>query len=274
MMGGEGSVDDAVPLGDIELSAIGEAMNQMIGSSSTSISQMIKMKIDIGTPQAFLMESASTDYFENFGFTDDEKVACVSFRMEVDSLIDSKIMQLLPVEFAIDMVKKLRGDMLNSSAAAKPTQPPPAAPAPTPAPAAAAPPPPVQAPAPEAVPVYAQPQYMPPPQAQPPVMQNVNVQPVQFQSFDVNSLMQQKENMGIVMDVPLEISVELGRTKKKIREILEFTPGTIVELDKMAGEPIDILVNGKFVAKGEVVVVMDENFGIRITDIVGVEDRI
>ncbi len=85
--------------------------------------------------------------------------------------------------------------------------------------------------------------------------------------------MQQRENIDIVMDVPLEVTVELGRTRKKIKEILEFTPGTIVELDKLAGEPIDILVNGKFVAKGEVVVI-DENFGIRITDIISVDKRI
>ena len=89
----------------------------------------------------------------------------------------------------------------------------------------------------------------------------------------MGDVLQQKENMGIIMDVPLEITVELGRTHKKISEILEFSPGTVLELDKLAGEPIDILVNGKFVAKGEVVVI-DENFGIRITDIISVEKRI
>ena len=79
--------------------------------------------------------------------------------------------------------------------------------------------------------------------------------------------------MGIIMDVPLDITVELGRTHRKISEILDFSPGTVIELDKLAGEPIDILVNGKFVAKGEVVVI-DENFGIRVTDIVSVEKRL
>ena len=99
-------------------------------------------------------------------------------------------------------------------------------------------------------------------------MQDVNVQPVQFQSFapGVNPITQQ-ENIDLIMDVPLEVTVELGRTKKSIKEILEFAPGTIVELDKIAGEPIDVLVNGKMVAKGEVVVI-EESFGIRITDIV------
>ncbi|MCL2363025.1 MAG: flagellar motor switch protein FliN, partial [Defluviitaleaceae bacterium] len=103
--------------------------------------------------------------------------------------------------------------------------------------------------------------------------ENVNIQPAQFQGFDPGDVMQQKENIEIIMDVPLEVSVELGRTNKKIREILEFSPGSVIELDKQAGEPIDILVNGKFVAKGEVVVI-DENFGIRITDIISPDKRI
>jgi flagellar motor switch protein FliN/FliY len=101
----------------------------------------------------------------------------------------------------------------------------------------------------------------------------VNVQPAQFQNFDIGNVIQQKENIGIIMDVPLEVSVELGRTIKPIKEILEFAPGTIIELDKLAGEPIDVLVNGKFIAKGEVVVI-EENFCIRITDIISVENRI
>jgi flagellar motor switch protein FliN/FliY len=101
----------------------------------------------------------------------------------------------------------------------------------------------------------------------------VNAQPAHFQNLDITELAQQKENIGIIMDVPLEITVELGRTSRKIREILEFGPGTIVGLDKIAGEPIDILVNGKYVASGEVVVV-DENFAVRVTDILSVDKRI
>ena len=101
----------------------------------------------------------------------------------------------------------------------------------------------------------------------------INAQPASFQSLDITELAQQKENIGIIMDVPLDVTVELGRTSRKIREILEFAPGTIVDLDKLAGEPIDILVNGKFVATGEVVVV-DENFAVRVVDIVNVDKRI
>ena len=96
----------------------------------------------------------------------------------------------------------------------------------------------------------------------------VNVQNVQFQAFNpmANPLTQQ-ENIGLIMDVPLEVSVVLGRTKKSIKDILEFSPGTIIELDKLAGEPIDVMVNQKMVAKGEVVVI-EESFGIRITEII------
>ena len=99
-------------------------------------------------------------------------------------------------------------------------------------------------------------------------MQDVNVQQAQFQSFMPGiSPLEQQENIDLIMDVPLEVTVELGRTNKSIKEILEFSPGTIIELNKLAGEPIDVLVNGKFVAKGEVVVI-EECFGIRVTEIV------
>ena len=98
--------------------------------------------------------------------------------------------------------------------------------------------------------------------------QNVNVQPAQFQSFSNDSVgLSGQENIGLIKDVTLEVTVELGRTKKSISEILEFSPGTIIELDRIAGEPIDVLVNGKFVAKGEVVVI-EESFGVRITEII------
>ncbi len=99
-------------------------------------------------------------------------------------------------------------------------------------------------------------------------MQSMNIQPAQFQNFSADySGILSNENIGLIMDVPLEVTVELGRTSKSISEILEFAPGTIIELDKIAGEPIDVLVNGKFVAKGEVVVI-EESFGIRVTEII------
>ena len=99
-------------------------------------------------------------------------------------------------------------------------------------------------------------------------MQNVNVQPAQFQNFSADGRgVAGQENIGLIIDVPLEVTVELGRTTKSISEILNFAPGTIIELDRIAGEPIDVLVNGKFVARGEVVVI-EESFGIRVTEII------
>jgi flagellar motor switch protein FliN/FliY len=99
--------------------------------------------------------------------------------------------------------------------------------------------------------------------------QPVNVQPAQFQPFNGGMVGAfQPENIDLIMDVPLEVTVELGRTQKSISDILDFSPGKIIELNKIAGEPIDILVNGKYVAKGEVVVI-EESFGVRITEIVG-----
>ena len=277
MMGGDGNVTDDSEINEIDLSAIGEAMNQMVGSSSTSVSAMIKQKIDIDTPKAFVIDFSDEEFFETVDFRFDEVVVCVYFRMKIGDIIDSQIMQVMNLDLAKDVIEMFKSSFMSAPAAPAPA-------AATPSPPSAAPP---QAAAPQAQaqPVPYPPQPMggyPPMQAQPmPMYQQqmpmppmpTNVSPAHFQSFDVQSVMQQKENIGIIMDVPLEVTVELGRTRKKIKEILEFSPGTIIELDKLAGEPIDVLVNGKFVAKGEVVVI-DEKFGIRITDIVNPENRI
>jgi flagellar motor switch protein FliN/FliY len=207
--------------------------------------------------------------------------------MEIGHLVDSNIMQILPFDFALKLVQVMREMMFPSSSAPAPVQVQAPASAPPPQQQMQQPQQQMQQPMPQQMPQqdmygqqqYAQPMpqqqyYMPMPQQQaPPPQQYQNVQAAQFQSFDVGAVMQQKENIDIIMDVPLEVTVELGRTSKKIKEILEFSPTTIIELDKLAGEPIDILVNGKFVAKGEVVVI-DENFGIRITDIISPEHRI
>ncbi len=283
MLGGNGVDGVEGPINEIDLSAIGEAMNQMVGSSSTSLSSLIKMKIDIDTPKAFLLDFNDDDFLNNIGLND-EPVVCTSFRMEIGSLIDSEIMQIVPYEFAMKMVDIMKDEFSwgETEKAPEPKQITPTPP-PPPLPTPAAPEP-VQGnqqidqqgypPAQPAYPPYGgspmpQQSFVPPPAQD----RYVNVQPAQFQSFDMSSAIQQKENIGIIMDVPLEISVELGRTVKSIKEILEFSPGTIIELDKLAGEPIDVLVNGKFIAKGEVVVI-EENFCIRITDIISVENRI
>ncbi|MDR0271840.1 MAG: flagellar motor switch phosphatase FliY [Clostridiales bacterium] len=283
MMGGTGDIEGEVELNDLDMSAIGEAMNQMVGSASTSLSSMIKQKVDIDTPHPFMLEfTPEGTVIESAGFTADETIVSIAFRMEIGDLIDSEIMQIYPMDFAKELVVMLKDQMMGESGGsvvaqapapvAAPPTPAPVAPPPAPVPVAPPPPPVAQAPVyaqPAPQPMYAQPQ---PVYAQTaPLPQNV--QTAQFVPFDPQEIYQQKENMGIIMDVPLEISVELGRTYKKISEILEFSPGTVLELDKLAGEPIDIIVNGKFVAKGDVVVI-DENFGIRITEIISADKRI
>jgi len=261
MMSGNGvdGIDESIS--DIDLSAIAEAMNQMIGSAATSLSSLVKKRIEIATPTAFMLDFASNNALDNVLFAG-EVVACVSFRIEVGTLIDSTFMQIIPLDFAAVMVEMMKDNLSNRDAVAfkEPVQSP-VEPIPQPIQQQAAPEPVRQA-APQPV-----------QQAPRAVAQNVNAVPVQFQNFDAGSVMQQKENIGIIMDVPLEVTAELGRTSKKIKDILEFTPGSILELDRLAGEPIDILVNGKFVAKGEVVVI-EENFAVRVTEIVSAENRV
>ena len=254
MMGGNGEDVDGTELSELHLSAMCEAMNQMMGSAATSISSVLEKKVDISPPTASLIDMDGSIDEEGFGDFLKGEFVKVSFRLEIGTLIDSELMQLYPIDFAKELYNKfMSSSELDQPAPAAPTPaaapaPAPAAPTPGPAPAMSAPP---QG--------YAQPMQP----AQP-----VNVAPAQFQAFDntINPLMQQ-ENIGLIMDVPLEVTVELGRTNKTIKEILDFSPGTVIELNKLAGEAMDLLVNGKYVAKGEVVVIED-NFGIRITEII------
>lgn len=253
MMGGDGS-NPPTQLNELYMSAVGEAMNQMMGSVATSMSTMFKKKIDISPPSVTLVDFADTANISN-SLTLDESIVKVAFRMEVEELIDSEIMQLLPVHVAKEMVDNLMNVVQAPAEPAKS------------APAAAKP----AAPAAQEVPrpAYQQP-VAPPPRQQP--AQNVNVQPVQFAPLTQAPITASDTNINLIMDVPLQVTVELGRTRKLIRDILELGPGSVVELDKLAGEPVDILVNGKLIAKGEVVVI-DENFGVRITDIVSPLER-
>lgn len=279
MMGGDGTNIEDTELSEIHLSAISEAMNQMMGSSATSLSSMLGKMIDISPPEASLVDIGDLEKKEDLeSFLAGEFVR-ISFRMQIGDLVDSKIMQLYPIDFA----KSLYDYFMDSQ---EPEEPPmPAAPAPM------APPPmaPQMAPPPMApqmgAPGMGAPQMdftmgmqQPPmggmgftqPQAAPMGMgmPNINIQPASFTPFSNDmSAMQSQENIALIKDVPLEVTVELGRTSKAISDILDFAPGTIIELDKIAGEPVDVLVNGKLVAKGEVVVI-EENFGVRVTEIV------
>jgi flagellar motor switch protein FliN/FliY len=292
MMGGTGEITSDEPLSELHLSAIGEAMNQMMGSAATSMSSMFSRKIDISPPVANVIETY-TDTNENIPEFLKNQFVLVAFRMQIGELIDSEIMQLYPIDFAQELVQMFTssvdgtlapqvGDAPASSGASSSVPPtgqqtaqtPPPAPQPQPAPAPQ-PMPQMQQPMPDMSAQQPMPPYGYPPQApygyaQPMYAQPMppqNVQQASFQPFagDLSAISQQ-ENIDLIKDVPLEVTVELGRTSKSIKDILEFAPGTIVELNKIAGEPIDILVNGKYVAKGEVVVI-EESFGVRITEI-------
>ena len=296
MMGGDGTNTDG-ELGELHLSAICEAMNQMMGSSATSLSQMLNKMIDISPPSAELMSVEQAVSNEGMGEFLKGTFVKISFQMLIGDLVDSTILQLYPIDFAKEIVSFFLGGGLDSMAEPEP--------APAPAPAVEAyTPPTVEAPQPQATPEAAMPNMgmnpmmgmpmqdmsmgmnpmmgmpnmgMNPMMGMPnmgmnmgmnPMMGGVNYQPAQFENFNQNmGALQSNENISLIMDVPLEVTVELGRTTKSISEILDFTPGTIIELDKIAGEPIDVLVNGKFVAKGEVVVI-EESFGIRVTEII------
>lgn len=290
MMGEDGTNTDG-ELGELHLSAISEAMNQMMGSAATSLSSMLNKTIDISPPIADLIDlqdnvdEGSIDKFLTGRFVK------ISFKMQIGDLVDSEIMQLYPFSFAKEMCEGVSRNMEMESDAETPS----------PTPAAA---PQMQAAQPQAPqqdagmgqpmmgqqgmgqqpmmgqPMMGQPMMGQPMMGQPmmgqPMMgqpmyqqqQPVNVQPAQFQAFSPGNVANfQSENIGLIMDVPLEVTVELGRTTKSISDILDFAPGKIIELDKVAGEPIDVLVNGKNVARGEVVVI-EECFGIRITEII------
>ena len=306
MMGGDGTNTEG-ELGELHLSAISEAMNQMMGSAATSLSTLLQTVIDISPPESSLFDLTEVkDGKEISPFLGGTFVK-ISFRMQIDDLVDSTIMQLYPIDFARKLVETFINTQMANIDEVTEKKP-------------------------------AQPENDTDTTAQIPAPgtdnqtqmnntnlngmnqmgnmgmndmnqmnnmgmndmnqmnnmgmngmnqmgnmgmnsmnqmgmmgmpgQNVNVQPAQFQSFSNDNMgTTGQENIGLIKDVPLEVTVELGRTSKSISDILDFSPGTIIELDRIAGEPIDVLVNGKFVAKGEVVVI-EESFGVRITEII------
>ncbi|MEX3621111.1 flagellar motor switch phosphatase FliY [Viridibacillus arvi] len=271
MLGGDGA-SPADELGEIHLSAVQEAMNQMMGSAATSMSTIFNKKVDISPPSIDLMNISKNEGRNNI--PEEDLLVKVSFRLKIGTLIDSDIMQLLPLGFSKKLVNQLMNQDTEEIASTMVAP----APTPTPAPQAA----PVQAPpvqqAPVAQPTPMQEQQYQQSYAMPErpmyTQQPANVQQAQFASFENASLKQaEARNLNMLLDIPLQVTVELGRTKRSVKEILELASGSIIELDKLAGEPVDILVNSRLIAKGEVVVI-DENFGVRITDILSKADRL
>ncbi len=251
MLGGTGENPTEI-MDEIKLSAVQEAMNQMMGSAATSMSTVFQKKIDISPPSLDILNIQKGEGTELI--PQDDVFVKVSFNLKVGTLIDSNIMQLLSISFAKSLVEELLVPSAEGTAASiekesdlneKQTE----------------------QPAAEYI------QHEETQQAEP-VHVPVDVQPASFSEFEhVSSPQGDSRNLDMLLDIPLQVTVELGRTKRTVQEILALSSGSIIELDKLAGEPVDILINSKLIAKGEVVVI-DENFGVRVTDIISQRDRI
>lgn len=273
MMGGDGKVSDSVELSEIEISAVQEAMNQMIGSAATSMAQMFGREVNISTPTSKIWKNNDDKLTEDI--PEDEMLVKVSFNMTIGDLVDSKIMQVLPLPTAKKIVSIMMGTENKEADEAQ-------APS-TPTVEAQAPAQPAAPPEQPKVDVTKQSQPMqqapsqpaaPPPVQQPmPQPKPVEVHSASFAPLDQSASTSAPKNIDLILDVPLDISVVLGRSRMNIKDILALGTGSLIELDKLAEEPVEILVNGKQIAYGEVVVV-DENFGVRITSIVSNADRI
>jgi flagellar motor switch protein FliN/FliY len=241
MMDGDGD-ETGKEFTELELSAVGEAMNQMIGSASTAMATMLGRKVDILPPDVEVWEDIETVKYNKI--SSDSIVCKISFKMTVDDLIESEIMQI----FTLDTVRDISTIMMNGSDAE--------------------------------VLDYKRPET----QVQQPVQENqpkehfentdkVAIQTPGFQELVDTNKSTNVNNLDLIMDVPLHFSVVLGEKQKTIKDILSLGTGSVVELDKMTDEPLQIFVNNKLIAEGEVVVI-NESFGVRITNILSQEQRI
>ncbi len=264
MMGGDGILQGEPVLSEIEISAVSEAMNQMIGSAATSMATMFGREVNISPPQSKIWDDSTSPLSDSIDA--DEQVVQVAFKITIGDLIDSVIMQVLPVETAKKIVAIMMGT--EETEAAKVDSPVIENKAPIREPV-------LEDEVPAYAPVYnnvpSQPEYYTKPIERP--EPQVEVRQAAFKPLTQAPIHNTTRNIDLILDVPLEISVVLGKTKKNIRDILNLGTGSLIELDKLAEEPVDILVNGKKVAYGEVVVV-DENFGVRITSIISGEERV
>src|SRR5690625_213130 len=275
MLGGDGTDPDP-ELSEIHLSAVQEVMNQMMGSAATSMSTIFNKLVNISPPSIELKEALSDDTVVKE--MDEEVFVKVAFQLKVGDLIDSSIMQLIPFPFAYDLVAELlqisgtdvqsEEETIQEQSTIEPSKEE------------------VSAIAEETIkePLESDDIFMKEPSEDKPIEQQVigqsfvsedsDVKNANFSTFEQPKLTDHEQrNLDLLLDVPLKVTVELGRTKRPIKDILDLSTGSIIELDKLAGEPVDILVNETLVAKGEVVVI-DENFEIRVTDIISQSARI
>ena len=302
---GSTTPDEEFELNDMTISAVCEVMNQMMGAASTALSDFLGRPVNISTPQSFTLDDLDAFKREHFA-TKDGQLVVVHFMLGIENVLQSEFVNVMPTDLARELLKgfgmaemeaapapqpepapapapapasggklsqeeieRLMGGMSAAPAPAPEPAPAPvqqpAAPAPQPQPAPA--PQPVPEPAPIQQPVYAQPAapvyYAPQPE-----QRVINTRPLQLPELDVDGKLnkEQTQNLELIMSVPLEVSVEIGRTRRKVEDILTFAKGSLVVLDKLAGDQVDLFVNGLCVARGDVVVV-DDNFGIRITEV-------
>lgn len=232
LMGKDGRNPD-LEIGDLQISAIGEVMNQLVGAAATALSKEFERKVAMIPPDShpLLPESSFSAAYQNGNLMQ------IHYQLVIEGVLDSEIYELRTLESAKQLYRTLTGQSEAPPAAASTSSP--AAMASAPAPQAPSPP----------------------------------VRPVEFAPLSFSSVSQGNPNLDRVMDIPLRVTVELGSSKLKVKNVLELSKGSIVELDKLAGEPVDLLVNGRLMAKGEVVVI-NENFGVRITEILGPADRL
>lgn len=267
MMGGDGKIEaNLTTLSEIEISAVSEAMNQMIGSAATSMATMFGRKVDISPPTSKVIENDDVPISDDI--SEDQPIVKVSFRLTIGDLVDSNIMQIFPIETAKNIVAIMTGEDKGQEEVEPAKQSEPIQNKEIEQP--------VQAPQQQYATQqqqYQQPQYQQPQYAQPQYQQPVEVHQAAFEPLVPQQDVPPMKNMDLILDVPLDISVVLGRTRKSIQDILNLGTGSLIELEKLAEEPVEILVNGKQIALGEVVVV-DENFGVRITSIVSNVERI
>jgi flagellar motor switch protein FliN/FliY len=247
MMGGDGT-NVSTELSELEESAVCEAMNQMIGSAATSMATMFSREVNISPPVSKIWDDVQTPLSD--GISENEDIVRISFNLKIGELVDSSIMQLLPFSTAKKIVSIMMGEEVITPKETAPSNN-----------------------SPSNSLIVEKPiedHYEAKTRLNEP---KVEVQKAAFQALQPATSSSTPKNIDLILDVPLEISVVLGKTKKSIRDILNFGTGSLIELDKLAEEPVEILVNGKRVAFGEVVVV-DENFGVRITSIVSSTDRL
>ncbi|MCD3194067.1 flagellar motor switch phosphatase FliY [Clostridium botulinum C] len=261
MMGGDGRIEEKSELTEIEESAVSEAMNQMIGSAATSMATMFSREVNISPPVSKIWKDNSMPLCETI--KEDEDIIEVSFKLTIGDLVDSNIMQILPIKTAKKIVSIMMGQEEKGEAVEKSSN---QIQKQQTSPSSQLEPKPVE--------TYNKSQYTTAPQMQYTVPQpQVNIQKASFAPLQESNISGAPQNIDLILDVPLEISVVLGKTKKSIKDVLALGTGSLIELDKLAEEPVEIYVNGKKIAYGEVVVV-DENFGVRIVNIVSGEERV